>query len=79
MTLDQIRKLCEAARPGYFGLNHIQRLRYIDACRALMPKLLAVAEAAAQIPKSPSPVHRHILTPGFGDLAAALAALEAEP
>lgn len=52
--------------------------RFIAAARTALPLLLAVAEAARGIPSQPSPAHR-LLTPGWDELNAALAALEAAP
>lgn len=47
----------------------------IVALRNCADELIAVAKAAREIPRQPSLAHR-LLTPGWGELNAALAALE---
>lgn len=76
MTLEEIRKLCDEATPGpWQTVNSIASYgEKIAASRTLIPKLLAVAEAAKEALFLADPMEH-----SSAKLYRALAALEAEP
>lgn len=41
IDLDELEKLCNAATPGPFCLNHFADARFLAACRTAVPELIA--------------------------------------
>ena len=85
MDLVELRKLCDRLKPKIIYINGVE-INIIDwevvaewnsALLKYGEELLAVVEAAANIPQMPTPVHR-LITPGWSELNEAFLALRSK-